>query len=226
MTEIGGQRLGDGDLTRSVAAGQLGGTSQPKIGILGGTFDPIHLGHLVAAQEAWWQLGLEQVLLVPAGHPYHKRQPPVAEAFHRLKMVELAVMDTPYFSVSRVDLDRPGPGYTVDTLRLLRAELGPEPAFYFIEGADSLADILTWHRPQDILELAELAVVRRAGVDLDLSRLEQSLPGLLARVHWIDMPWIDVSSHDLRARVREGRPIRFLVPAAVEDYIREQGLYL
>jgi nicotinate-nucleotide adenylyltransferase len=196
-----------------------------RLGILGGTFDPIHHGHLVAAEEAHHQLQLDQVLFVPAGAPPHKPSRPISPAHHRLRMVELAIAGKPYLAISRIDVDRPGPCYTVDTLELLRAEWGPEPTFFFIEGADSLADILTWYQPQRLIERCELAVVERPGVELDLPRLENHLPGLTARIHWVQMPRLEISSSDLRARVRAGRPIAYLVPAAVEAYIREQGLY-
>jgi nicotinate-nucleotide adenylyltransferase len=200
-------------------------TEGRRLGILGGTFDPIHDGHLVAAQEACWQLHLEQVLFVPAGAPPHKQGRVISPAAHRLRMVELAIADTPQFRVSQIDLNRGGPSYTLETLRLLRTELGPEPALYFIEGADSLAEILTWHQPQGILELCELAVVRRPGVDVNLAQLETELPGLTAKVHWVAMPWLDISSSDIRARVRLGRPISYLVPPGVEAYIRQAALY-
>lgn len=196
-----------------------------RLGILGGTFDPIHHGHLVAAEEARHQLQLDRVLFVPAGTPPHKPRQPISPIHHRLQMVQLAIAGRPYFSVSRVDADRPGPCYTVDTLQLLRAEWGPEPAFFFIEGADSLADILTWRQPHRLLELCELAVVGRPKVELDLPYLEGRLPGLTARIHWVQMPRLEISSSDLRARVRDGRPIAYLVPLAVERYILEQGLY-
>jgi nicotinate-nucleotide adenylyltransferase len=200
-------------------------TQARRLGFLGGTFDPIHHGHLMAAQEAWWQLHLEQVLFVPAGAPPHKRGRTISPAAHRLRMVELAIAGKPQFRVSQVDLKREGLSYTLDTLRLLRAELGSEPVFYFIEGADSLGDILKWHKPQGILELCELAVVRRPGVDVDLGELEADLPGLAAKVHWVEMPRLDISSSDIRARVRVGRPISYLVPACVEEYVAQQALY-
>jgi nicotinate-nucleotide adenylyltransferase len=196
-----------------------------RLGILGGTFDPIHHGHLVAAGEAYHQLALDLVLFVPAGTPPHKPVRPVASARHRLRMAELATAGKPHFSVSALDVERGDPGYTVDTLRLLRAKWGPEPAFFFIEGADSLRDILAWHQPQRLVELADLAVVARPGVEVDLSRLEEHLPGLADRVHWVEMPRLEISSSDLRARVSEGRPISYLVPTAVEAYIREHRLY-
>jgi nicotinate-nucleotide adenylyltransferase len=197
----------------------------PRLGILGGTFDPIHHGHLVAAQEALYQLRLDRMLFVPAGDPPHKPSRPVSPAPHRVRMVELGTAGQTDFVVSRVDVDRPGPHYTVDTLQSLHQAWGPEACLYFIEGSDSLADILSWYRPERLIELAELAVVERPGVELDLDALEEHLPGLRERVHWVRMPSLGISSTDLRARVREGRPITYLLPAAVEAYVREHGLY-
>jgi nicotinate-nucleotide adenylyltransferase len=196
-----------------------------RLGILGGTFDPIHHGHLVAAQEAHQQLGLDQVLLLPAGSPPHKPHRPISAVHHRLRMLELTIVGKPHFSISRVDVERPGPHYTVDALGLLRATWGPESRFFFIEGSDSLADIPTWYRPERLLELCELAVVERPGSRTYLPQLEERLPGLTARIHWVQMPFLEISSSDLRSRVREGRPISYLVPPAVEAYILEHGLY-
>ena len=196
-----------------------------RIGVLGGTFDPIHYGHLVAAQEAHDQLALERVLFVPAGHPPHKPNRAMPPAHHRLRMVELAIAADPRFALSRVDVGRPGPSYTVDTLTLLRAEWGPETAFFFLIGSDSLAELPTWRQPRRIIELCELAVLPRPGVRVDLPRLEAQLPGLGDRLHRLTMPLLEISSHALRERVRAGRPITYLTPPPVEAYIREQGLY-
>jgi len=196
-----------------------------RLGVLGGTFDPIHHGHLVAAQEARHQLGLDLVLFVPAGNPPHKPARPISAAAHRLRMVELATAGRSDFALSRVDVDRPGPCYTVETLALLREEWGSTPTFFFIEGADSLAEITTWYRPHLLIQLSELAVVRRPGVELDLDRLEIELPGLGERLHWVQMPQLEISSSELRARVRDGRPISYLLPESVEAYVREHGLY-
>jgi len=196
-----------------------------RLGVLGGTFDPIHHGHLVAAQEARHQLGLDLVLFVPAGNPPHKPARPISAAAHRLRMVELAIAGRSDFALSRVDVDRPGPCYTVETLALLREEWGSTPTFFFIEGADSLAEITTWYRPHLLIQLSELAVVRRPGVELDLDRLEIELPGLGERLHWVQMPQLEISSSELRARVRDGRPISYLLPESVEAYVREHGLY-
>ncbi len=196
-----------------------------RLGILGGTFDPPHSGHLGAALEALHQLALDRVLWVPAGAPPHKPSQPITPGHHRLVMLERAMAGNPHLSISTVDLERPGPCYTVDTLALLRAEYGPQPEFYFIEGADSLVDLPTWYRPRQLLDLCRFAVVRRPGVEIDLEALEARLPGLRARVHFVEMPLLEISSTDLRRRVRQGRPISYLVPPGVEAYIQEQGLY-
>jgi nicotinate-nucleotide adenylyltransferase len=140
-------------------------------------------------------------------------------------MLELAIAGKPYFAISGVDLDRPGPSYTVEALRLLRREWGPTPIFFFVEGADSLTEILSWYHPERLIELAEIAVVDRSGAQVDLADLEERLPGLSARLHWVRMPSLDISASDIRTRVRDGRPISYLLPAAVEAYIVEHGLY-
>lgn len=196
-----------------------------RLGILGGTFDPIHHGHLVAAGEALHQLQLDLVLFVPAGEPPHKPTRPISPAHHRLRMIELAIAGKPCFALSRVDLDRPGPSYTVEMLDLLRIEWGPDATIFFIEGTDSLNDMPTWFQPQRLIELCELAVVARGGLKVDISPLEEQLPGLGDRLHWVEMPRLEISSSDLRARVRSGRPISYLVPPSVESYILEHGLY-
>ncbi len=200
-------------------------TAVRRLGIFGGTFDPIHHGHLVAAEEARQQLALDKVLFVPAGLPPHKPSGPISPAGHRLRMVELAIAGKAYFAVSRVDVDRSGPCYTVDTLELLRAEWGMGPRFFFIEGNDSLSDIACWYQPQRLIELCELAVVVRPGSEIDLAELERQLPGLTGRIHWVKMPILEISSSDLRARVRAGRSISYLVPREVEAYIRQHRLY-
>ena len=197
-----------------------------RLGIFGGTFDPIHHGHLVAAEEALYQLGLDKVLFVPAGAPPHKPSRPISPADHRVRMVELAIAGKPRFALSRVDLDRPGPCYSVDMLALLRLEWGSGPGLYFIVGADSLSEMATWYQPQRLIELCELAVVERPGSEIDLAQVEGQLPGVSDRLHRVQMPRLQISSSDLRARRRAGRSISYLVPPAVEAYIVEHGLYL
>jgi len=196
-----------------------------RIGILGGTFDPIHYGHLILAEEAWARLELDRVLFVPAREPPHKLLQPGSPAADRLYMVRLSIASNPHFDVSDIELERPGPSYTVDTLALLRQELGPQAELYFLMGLDSLVNLPTWHNPEGIIALAHLAVARRPGYAADLQRLEQVLPGITERTHFLDIPEIGIASHDLRRRVREGLPIKYQVPEAVEEYIYARGLY-
>jgi len=196
-----------------------------RLGVLGGTFDPVHHAHLFLAEEAYHQLGLDLVLFMPAGDPPHKPDRTISAAHHRQRMLELAIAGKSYFAISGVDLNRPGPSYTVEALYLLRREWGPAPIFFFIEGADSLVEIVKWYRPERLIDLTEIAVVDRPGAQVDLAGLEARLPGLSARLHWVRMPLLQISASDIRARVRDGRPISYLVPAAVEAYILEHGLY-
>ena len=195
-----------------------------RLGVLGGTFDPPHYGHLALAETARVQLGLARVLFVPAGDPPHKPGYPLSPVVHRAAMVTAAIADNPAFVLSRVDLDRPGPHYTVDMLALLRGMFsGAE--FYFLMGGDSLAEFLTWRDPAGIIRQAILAVMERPGWTADLKSLEREVPGIRERLVWLDAPRLDLSATDLRRRVREGLPVRYLVPPAVEAYIREHHLY-
>lgn len=195
-----------------------------RIGVLGGTFDPIHYGHLAAAEEARAKLGLREVVFVVAGVPPHKLDEEITPAEDRYAMVELAIASNPHFSVSRIDIDRPGPSYTVDTIALLRQKWTEE--IYFIMGMDSLMEIDTWHQPQRLIQLCRLVAVERPGFVPDLERLEAALPGITARTEIIDMPEVDISSTDLQRRVREGLPIKYQVPPDVEEYIHKHRLYL
>ena len=196
-----------------------------RVGIFGGTFDPIHIGHLFAAEEARTRLGLERVIFVPASLPPHKLHLNVTSTEHRLNMVQLAIADNPYFVLSRVDVDRFGPSYTVDTIELLRDEYGPETELYFIMGSDSLAEILTWHKPDRLIRLCRIVALTRPGGRTDLEELNRLLPGAIARVQLLEMPLLEISSTDLQRRVRMGMSTRYLVPSAVEEYIRQHGLY-
>jgi nicotinate-nucleotide adenylyltransferase len=195
-----------------------------RLGILGGTFDPPHYGHLVLAENARVQLRLERVLFVLAGHPPHKPDRPIAPANHRVAMVEAAIADNPAFVLSRVDLERPGPHYTVEMLALLQQEY-PQADLFFLLGGDSLAQFLTWHDPAGIVREARLAVMRRPGYEPDLAGLERAVPGVRERLVWLDAPYLDVAASGLRRRAHEGLPLRYLVPPAVEAYIHEHRLY-
>jgi nicotinate-nucleotide adenylyltransferase len=197
-----------------------------RVGLLGGTFDPVHVGHLVAAEEARAALALDEVMFVPAAEPPHKPGRPITPARHRLAMLELAVEDHSGFSVSRIDVDRAGPHYTVDLLRLARDQLRPGTELFFLMGMDSLSELATWRDPETIIRLARPVVVDRPGYEADLAALEKAVPGVTERVAFVTMPLIGISGTDLRRRVAAGSPIRYQVPAAVERYVRRHRLYL
>jgi nicotinate-nucleotide adenylyltransferase len=200
-----------------------------RVGVLGGTFDPVHYGHLVVAEEVYATFHLAEMVFVPAGQPPHKTREVITAAEHRLAMLELAIASNPHFTISRVDLDRPGPSYTVDTLRLLRQQWGEETAIYFVIGGDSLEELLSWHDPRGILEqLTYLVAVKRPGYndsEAYFDWLEARLPGSKQRLLFAETPQFDISATDLRARVAEGRPIKYQTPDSVESYIVQYGLY-
>jgi nicotinate-nucleotide adenylyltransferase len=192
-----------------------------RLGVLGGTFDPVHNGHLVLAEAAREQLGLETVLFIPAGQPWRKTGREITAAEHRVEMVRLAIEDNPAFAVSVIEIQHRGPSYMVETLRKLQSEYaGAAPMM--ILGEDALADLPNWKEPEEIARLATLAVARRGEAG---PRVPPDVEALGARVEWVEMPLLGISSTDVRRRVDGGRSIRYLVPAAVEEYIRERRLY-
>ncbi|MCS7234594.1 MAG: nicotinate-nucleotide adenylyltransferase [Armatimonadota bacterium] len=199
-----------------------------RIGIMGGTFDPVHLGHLVTAEEARWQLGLDRVIFVPNRHPPHKDPGEVTDPEHRFRMTFLATATNPYFDVSREEIDRPGPSYTVDTLRAFRARWAGVELFY-ITGADAIHQILRgeWHRTEELLRLCEFIAASRPGYSLNREDWHNSSIGRAYRdrIHLLEIPALAISSTEIRWRVRNGKPIRYLVPEAVEQYIVKHGLY-
>jgi nicotinate-nucleotide adenylyltransferase len=195
-----------------------------RIGILGGTFDPPHFGHLALARAALTQLQLDQVLFVPAGTQPLKQESQSSAPEHRACMVELAIADQPRFALSRIDLDRPGPHYTVDLLAILRAQC-PGAALWFIMGEDSLGDMLRWREPERLIQLTRLAVLRRPGYAPDWPMLDRVLPDLRARLDWIEHAEIDISASEIRRRVKAGQRIEPFVPARVIDYLVAQHLY-
>jgi nicotinate-nucleotide adenylyltransferase len=197
-----------------------------RLGIFGGTFDPIHFGHLLTAEESRVSLALDLVLFAPTAMPPHKQQSPVLSVAHRLAMVQIAIADNPGFALSTVDIDRAGPHYSVDTIHLLREERHTSAdETFFIMGADSLAQLVTWHEPARLMQSCRLAVVARPNYHLDMPALEAALPGLSSRLGWVAIPVLGISSSDLQRRVREGRSIRYQTPAAVVRYVAEHGLY-
>ncbi len=195
-------------------------------GILGGTFDPIHNGHLAIVEEVRWRLSLDEVIFVPAGCPRLKPARPVANPEQRLHMVRLAISGSPYYKLSTVEIERPGPSCSVDTIAELRRQLDKNGELYFILGQDNLAGLPRWREPERLVRMCRLVTVPRPGHPLpDLEALEASVPGLTESLIQFDAPHIDISASDIRERVSRGLPIRHLVPEAVADYIVEQELY-
>lgn len=193
------------------------------VGILGGTFDPVHTGHLAIAREVALELGLELVYFIPVGQPPLK-QGPVTPATHRLEMLRLALVGDDGFHLSAIEVERPGPSYTVDTLRELGCSEGRE--VFLILGWDAVADLPRWHQPRELLTLSRIAAVPRPGTpEPDVDALEKALPGLRERLRLLSGPVIDISASEIRHRVARGLPVRHLLPPAVEAYIREHGLY-
>jgi len=198
-----------------------------RIGILGGTFDPIHVGHLIMAEGARAKLGLKQVLFVPAGQPWLKLNRAITSVGHRVEMTRRAIMGNPYFELCSLEVERSGPSYSVDTLLALRKRFGAEADFFFILGYDSLAELPMWKDPARLIQLCRLVAVPRLGVSLpDLSSLEASIPRLTDAVVQLDMPVIGISSSRIRWLRAEGLSIRYLVPDGVREYIAEQKLYI
>jgi nicotinate-nucleotide adenylyltransferase len=185
---------------------------------MGGTFDPVHLGHLVTAEQARADLGLDEVVFLPAGRPWQKGESTAPE--HRYLMTVLATAANPAFSVSRVEVDREGPTYTVETLRRLH-DLLPEARLFFITGADAILNILTWKDAEECLELAVFVAATRPGHELRALRDE----GLEDRVTVLDVPALAISSTDIRERFAAGRSVSYLIPPQVEQYARKHGLY-
>jgi len=197
-----------------------------KLGVLGGTFDPIHNGHLAVADEVRSQLKLDEIIFMPAGQPWLKAGKPLTKAKHRLEMVRLAIADRAYCKVSTMEIDRGGPSYTIDTMAELKKKRGDEDELFFILGWDSLAELTEWREPERIIRLCQLVAVPRPGYPQpDLNMLERSISGLSGRVVILDKPEVDISASDIRERVEQGESISGLVPEAVERYIREKGLY-
>jgi nicotinate-nucleotide adenylyltransferase len=196
-----------------------------RIGILGGTFDPLHYGHLAIAEEAAWFLRLSHVYMVPAARQPLKHAPQRANGQQRLEMVRLACADNPLLVPSDIEIRRPPPSYTVETLRLMRADAGPDADLWFILGADALMQFHHWHAAAEIISLARLAAIARPGANIDLHALDTTLPGLSVRTAVLEGPHLDISSSEMRERFAVGRPVRYQMPDVVLDYIDTHGLY-
>jgi nicotinate-nucleotide adenylyltransferase len=197
-----------------------------KIGVLGGTFDPIHLGHLAVAAEARQVLSLGKVLFMPAGQPYFKESSSISSAEDRVKMLELATADEPAYQVSRLETERSGPSFAVDSIETIRKQLNPRDEVFFIMGWDSLMSLPLWHEADRLIKLCRIVAAPRPGYPQpDLKSLEPDLPGIAGRAVVMERPLIDISATLIRERVRRGLPIDGLVSPAVAAYVREKGLY-
>jgi len=197
-----------------------------RIGIMGGTFDPVHIGHLLTAEAVRDALKLDQILFIPAAIPPHKHRRDIASPEHRLSMVLLATAENPHFRVSDMELHREGPSYTVDTIEVLRAERGEEAEFYFITGADAINDLATWHEVHELLRMCHFVAATRQGTPLNKEALLDEF-GILARehIHEVPTPELEISSTEIRERIHRGSSIRYMVPDNVADYIDKEGLY-
>jgi len=192
-----------------------------RLGVMGGTFDPIHYGHLVTAEEALVQFTLDQVVFVPTGQPWMKQGRDVSPVEDRYLMTVIATASNPRFRVSRIEVDREGPTYTVDTLRALASE-NPDAELYFITGADAMYEIFEWKDPDEVLAIAHFIAATRPGYDL---RRFEAAATRHPDVSVMNIPALAISSTDIRERVRDGRPIRYLVPEGVKSYVEKAGLY-
>ena len=199
-----------------------------NIGVLGGTFDPIHIGHLKVAEEAATRLDLPRILFMPAGQPWLKlnNANAISPLPHRLEMVRLGIAGNPRFKLSTIEIERSGPTYTVDTVAQLQSQLGGGDEIFFILGWDNLSQLPQWHKPERLIEMCRLVAVPRVDFPLpDLPALEKELPGITGRVILFDKPRIDINASEIRRRAAEGLSISDFVPAPVERYIKEHGLY-
>jgi len=199
--------------------------SREQIGLFGGTFDPPHLGHLILASEAYSQLGLDRLLWILTPEPPHKQDQAITTIAHRLAMVKLAIEGNPIFELSRVELDRPGPHYTLDTIELI-AEQYPDADVTPIIGGDSLRDLPKWNRPKELLQACHwVGVMRRPGEQEDLKALENELPGISTKIHYVDAPLLEIASREIRSRIADGKQFRYYLPPAVYEYIKKHHLY-
>ncbi len=196
-----------------------------RIGLFGGTFDPPHLGHLILASEAQIQLELNRLLWILTPEPPHKQDQLITPVEDRLAMVQLAIADNPAFELSRIELDRPGPHYTLDTIKLV-AEQNPGADIVPIIGGDSLRDLPKWHEPQQLVYACHwIGVMRRPNDETNLDELERELPGIRSKIHYVDAPLLEIASREIRTRIAAGRSVRYYLSATVYDYIEEHHLY-
>lgn len=197
-----------------------------RLGIMGGTFDPIHYGHLVAAEMARAKFNLSKVLFIPTGKPPHKQRRDISEGSLRYEMVKRAIEDNEFFEISPLEIEREGPSYTVDTLRILR-RIYSEHELYFITGSDALLEIFSWKEAEEIFRLIQFIGAARPGFDARefFLKVQQENPAVRDKIHYLEVPALAISSTDIRSRVRRGEPIRYLLPESVRLYLEEMKLY-
>ncbi len=198
-----------------------------KLAIMGGTFDPIHTGHLMTAEEVRHEFGIDQVVFIPTGHPPHKDNEEVTHSEHRYLMTVLATVENPHFNVSRIEIDRPGKTYTVDTIKAFKEMYNSNLKIYFITGADAVHEILTWKHVAELMKICEFVAVTRPGYNKNQlkSKIEELRKDFECTVHFLEVPALAISSSDIRGRVKNGRPIQYLVPESIEKYIQKFKLY-
>lgn len=200
--------------------------TKQRIGIMGGTFDPIHIGHLVTAEAVRNEYGLDKVLFIPAATPPHKQNQKVTPAIHRYIMTAMATYSNPHFHVSSIELDRPGPSYTIDTIYELIDKFGPQVEIYFITGADAIQEIPTWDRIEELLGLCQFIAATRQGCVPSVDNIKEHFGELGGRrIHRLNTPELEISSTDIRSRIKKGFSIKYIVPESVENYILKEGLY-
>jgi|WetSurMetagenome_2_1015567.scaffolds.fasta_scaffold157900_2 nicotinate-nucleotide adenylyltransferase len=198
-----------------------------KIGVIGGTFDPVHLGHLAVADEAMRQVGLAEMIFVPAGHPYFKAAARISSAEHRIKMLELAIANMPHYKISLLEIQRPGPSYAVETIAKMKSQFKTEDEIFFIMGWDSLLTLPRWEQPEWLISLCKIIAAPRPGFSKpDINLIEKDLPGISQRTIVMEKPQVDISATEIRERVRRGLPIEDMVPPLVARYIKENRLYM
>jgi nicotinate-nucleotide adenylyltransferase len=196
-----------------------------RLGVLGGTFDPPHIGHQILADEAIHNMQLDQVLWVLTMIPPHKKMEEITSLDHRINMVTKTISGDERFKFSRVDIDRDPPHYAVETMKILKKE-SPQDEFYYLMGLDSLNDLSTWHRPVDFIAICDgIIVMQRLGETIDVTKLEDEVPGVRQKLHILNTPLVEISSTDIRKRVKTGAPYCYYLPREVCKYIRESNLY-
>jgi nicotinate-nucleotide adenylyltransferase len=198
-----------------------------RIGILGGTFDPIHVGHLMTAEAVRDEYHLNKVIFIPAANPPHKQDQHVTPAIHRFIMTLLATCSNPHFEVSSLEMNRPGLSYTIDTIYELIRRFGKETEFYFITGADAIQEIPTWDRIEELLGICQFIAATRQGCLPNVDNIKEYFGGIgEKRIHRLATPELEISSTDIRDRIKKGYSIKYIVPENVEQYIHKEGLYL